>query len=141
MDHNKHVYDRILRKALRNRDSLNLQEVILKQTGAPAGATFFRGLQPINGLWASDNLDISNACVMPFGYGVGDHHAFVLDIPLQSLVGVNPVQIVHLASRRLTSRLPGCGKAYVRSLEENIIQHRLIERLHYAHRGEYSAAE
>jgi hypothetical protein len=41
----------------------------------------------------------------------------------------------------LNSRLPGCGKAYVRSLEKNIIQHRLIKQLHDAHTGEYSAAE
>jgi hypothetical protein len=94
MDHNKHVYDGVLGKALSDRNGLNLQEVILKQTGAPTGATFFRGLQPIDGLWASDDLDISKACVMPFGYGVGNHRTFVLDIPLQSLVGVNPVQIV-----------------------------------------------
>ncbi len=135
MDHNKHIYDGMLGKALSNRDGLNLQEVILKQTGAPTGATFFRGSQPIDGLWASDNLDISNVCVMPFGYGVGDHRAFILDILLQSLVGVNPVQIVRPASRRLTSRQPECGKAYVRSLKENIIQHRLIEQLHDAHTG------
>ncbi len=45
------------------------------------------------------------------------------------------------ASRRLNSRLPGCGKAYVRSLKKNIIQHRLIKRLHDAHTGEYPAAE
>jgi hypothetical protein len=78
---------------------------------------------------------------MPFGYRVGNHRAFVLDIPLQSLVRVNPVQIVCPASRRLTSRLPGCGKAYVRSLKENIIQHRLIEQLHDAHTREYFAVE
>jgi hypothetical protein len=118
MDHNKHVYDGVLGKALSNRNGLNLQEVILKQTGAPTGATFFRGLQPIDGLWASDNLDISNACVMPFGYRVGNHRAFVLDIPLQSLVGVNSVRIVQPASQRLNSRLPGCGKSYVRSLKK-----------------------
>jgi hypothetical protein len=141
MDHNEHVYNGVLGKALSNRNGLNLQEVILKQTGAPTGAMFFRGSQPINGLWASNDLDISNACVMPFGYGAGNHCAFVLDIPLQSLVGMNPVQIVRPASRRLNSRLPGCGKAYVRSIKKNIIQHRLIERLHNAHTREYSAAE
>ncbi len=141
MDHNEHVYDGMLGKTLSNRDGLNLQEVILKQTGAPTGAMLFRGSQPIYGLWASDDLDISNACIMPFGYGVGNHRAFVLDILLQSLVGVNPVQIVRLASRRLNSRLPGCNKAYVRSLKENIIQHCLIEQLHKAHTGECLAAE
>jgi hypothetical protein len=141
MDHNEHVYNGPLGKALGDRDGLNLQEVILTHTGAPTGATFFRSLQPINGLWTSDDLDISNACVMPFGYGVGDHRAFILDIPLQSLVSMNPVHIVRPASCRLNSCLPGSNKAYVRSLEKNIVQHRLIERLQEAHMGNYSAAE
>ncbi len=43
MDHNKHVYNGVLGKALSDRNRLNLQEVILKQTGAPTGAMFFRG--------------------------------------------------------------------------------------------------
>ncbi len=43
MDHNKHVYDGLLGKALGDRDSLNLQEVILTHTRVPTGATFFRG--------------------------------------------------------------------------------------------------
>jgi hypothetical protein len=73
MAHNEHVYHGMLGKALSNREGLNLQEVILKQTGTPTGATFFQGKHPIDGLWASDNLDISNACIMLFGYGVGDH--------------------------------------------------------------------
>ncbi len=141
IDHNEHVYDGTLGKALRNREGLNLQEVILKQTGIPTGATFFRGSHPIDGLWASDNLDNSNACVMPFGYGVGDHRAFILGIPLKSLIGVNPMQIVRLASRRLNSRIPGCKKAYITSLESNIIQQRLIERLLDVHTGEYTTEE
>ena len=141
MDHNEHVYNGMLGKALSDREGLNLREVILDITGVQTGATFFRGSHPIDGLWASADLDISNACVMPFGYGVGDHRAFILDIPLESLVGINPVRIVRPASRRLNSRIPGCGKAYIQSLESNIIQHRLIERLHEAHTGDYTAEE
>jgi len=141
MDHNEHVYDGMLGKTLSDREGLNLREVILHTTGRQTGATFFRGSQPIDGLWASADLDISNACLMPFGYGVGDHRAFILDIPLESLVGVSPVRIVRPASRRLNSRIPGCGKAYIESLERNIIQHRLIERLHEAHTGDYTAEE
>ena len=78
---------------------------------------------------------------MPFGYGVGDHRAFILDIPLESLIGVNPVRIVCPASRPLISRIPGCRKAYIASLKSNIIQHRLIERLHDVHTGEYTTEE
>ena len=141
VDHNEHVYDGMLGKALGDRDGLNLKEVILETTGVRTGATFFRGSNPIDGVWASADLDISNACVMPFGYGVGDHRAFIIDIPLESLVGIHPARIVRPASRRLNSKIPGCGRAYRRSLESNIIQHRLIERLHEAHTGNYTAAE
>jgi hypothetical protein len=78
---------------------------------------------------------------MPFGYGVGDHCAFILDIPIESLVGINPVKIVRPASRQLNSKLPGCSEAYIHSLEGNITRHRLLKRLHDAHTGRYLAEE
>jgi hypothetical protein len=141
MYHNEHVYDGVLGKALSNREGLNLSKVILKHTGLRTGMTFFWGSRPINGLWASGNIDISNACVMPFGYGAGYHHAFIFDIPLESLVGENPVKIVRPASCWLNSCLPGCSNEYVRSLETNIIHHRLLECLHNAHTGNYMPEE
>jgi hypothetical protein len=78
---------------------------------------------------------------MPFGYRVSDHWAFIIDIPIESLLGINPVKIVCPAGRRLNSRLPGCSKVYIDSLESNIIRHRLLERLHEAHTGTYSNSE
>ncbi len=141
MDHNEHVYNGALGKALGNSTGLNLQEVILQHTGTRTGATFFRGSKPIDGLWASSNLEISNTCVMPFGYGVGDHRAFIRNITLESLVGENPTKIVQPVSRKLNSRLPQCGKVYINSFELNIIQHRLLECLHDAHTGMYMPEE
>ncbi len=41
----------------------------------------------------------------------------------------------------MNSKLPGCSKAYNASLEKNITKHRLLERLHKAHTGNYSEAE
>jgi hypothetical protein len=139
MDHYKHVIDGKLGKALVDRERLNLHEAILFHTGASPGMTFFWGSCPIDGLWVSSDLDVSNACVMPFGFGVGNHPAFILDILLESLVGINPVKIVRPASRRLDSCLPGCGKAYVKSLESTIAQHRLLEHLQEAHAGGLTA--
>jgi hypothetical protein len=120
MDHNEHVINGQLGKALAVKDGPDLREVIMQHTGTSPGMTFFRGSKPINGLWVSNDLDISNVCVMPFGYGIGDHRAFILNIPIESLVGENPVKIVHPAGRRLNSRLPGCSQAYIESLEGNI---------------------
>jgi hypothetical protein len=120
MDHNKHAIEGPLGKALADKDGPNLCKAIKLHTGASPGETFFCGSQPIDGLWVSKDLDISNACVMPFGFGVGDHRAFILDIPLELLVGVNPVKIVRPVSRCLNSQLPKCGEAYVENLEANI---------------------
>jgi hypothetical protein len=141
MDHNKHAIEGNLGKALVDRDGLDMRETILQHTGKSPGAMFFRGSKPIDGLWVSSNIDISNACVMPFGYGVGDHHAFILDIPIESLVGINPVKIVRPASRQINSRLPGCSEAYIDSLEGNITRHWLLKLLCDAHTGGYSAEE
>jgi hypothetical protein len=70
---------------------------------------------------------------MPFRYGIGDHWMFILDITLKSLVGTNPTKVVQPASRRLNSKVPCCGEAYIESLECNIVQHRLLERLNEVH--------
>ncbi|KAL7530123.1 hypothetical protein ACHAXR_007411 [Thalassiosira sp. AJA248-18] len=70
---------------------------------------------------------------MPVGFGVGDHRMFVLDLTIESLVGLNPVKIARSETRRLNGRLPHCGNAYIESFEGNITQHRLLERLHDAH--------
>jgi hypothetical protein len=141
MDHNKHVIDGAIGKALADRDGLDLREAILHHTGRSPGAMFFRGSKPIDELWISSNVDVSNACVMPFGYGVGNHCTFILDIPIESLVGLDPVKIVRPASQQLNSRLPGCSKAYCDSLENNIIRNCLLEWLHDTHTGGYLAEE
>jgi hypothetical protein len=89
-------------------------------------------------MWVSSDLDISNACVMPFGYGLGNHHAFILNVPLKLLIGLDPVKIVWPVGRRLNNRIAGCCKTYIKSLETNITRHCLLERLHDAHTGIYS---
>ena len=68
MDHNEHVMEGHLEKALANKEGLNLSKAINLHAGASSGTTIFQGLQPIDDLWVSNNLDISNACVMPFGF-------------------------------------------------------------------------
>jgi hypothetical protein len=141
MDHNEHVINRPLEKELADKEGLELREAIVQHTGTSPGTTFFRGSKPIIGMWVSSNLKISNACMMPFGYGIGDHCAFILDIPIESLVGVDPVKIVQPAGRRLNSRLLGCNQLYINSLERNITWHQLLERQLKAHTGNYSDEE
>jgi hypothetical protein len=112
---------------------LGLQEAVLRQTGRRTGATFFQGSKPINNLWVTSNIDIPNACFMPFKYGIRDQQMFILNVTMESLIGKNLTKVVCPASHRLNSKMPWCGEAYVKSLERNIIQHRLLERLNKVH--------
>ncbi len=118
MDYNENTTHGPLGKPLGDRDGLGLREAIVHHTGTSPGATFFRGSKPIDWLWISDDLDISNACVIPFGYGIGDHRAFILDIPIESLIGKNPVKIIRPAGRQLNCKIPSCSKAYIENLEK-----------------------
>jgi hypothetical protein len=141
IDHNEHMMNGPLGRDLADKEVPDLREAILHHTGTSPGTTFFQGSRPIDGLWISINLDISNACMIPFGYGIGNHQAFILNIPIKALVGVDLVKIVHSASRQLNSKLPGCSQLYIHRLEGNIRRHCLLEQLFNTHTGNYSVEE
>ncbi len=129
MDHNKHTYDGPLGRALLDPGGLALQGGSAAAHRKEDRCYLLPRKIPINGLWVTSNIEVANACVMPFGYGIGDHQMFILDITMESFVGKNPTKAVRPVSCRLNSKMPQCGKAYVQSLEQNIVQHRLLERL------------
>ena len=79
MDSNNHIYKGAISKALTDNNGLAKKEVVLNATHKALGATYFRGSTPIDGIWATIDISIANACVMPAGYGVGDHRLFVVD--------------------------------------------------------------
>ncbi len=54
-------------------DGLGMKEVVREFTAKQLGARYFQGSKPIDGIWATGNLAVANACVMPVGFGVGDH--------------------------------------------------------------------
>ncbi len=73
MDANEDIYKKSLGKSLTKVDGLNMLEVVGDFTGKRLGPTFFRGSEPIDGVWATPDIDVTHACVMPAGFGVGDH--------------------------------------------------------------------
>jgi hypothetical protein len=110
-------------------DGLRMSEVVGDFTGKKIGPTFFRGSKPIDGIWATPDIAIAHACIMPAGFGVGDHRLFVVDFQEESLVGTAP-----FASRRLNTKASsGATQKYLRHLEEQLSRHRLIERLGQLH--------
>jgi hypothetical protein len=66
---------------------------------------------------------------MPTGYGLGDHQLFIIDIHTSTLVGTGPPRLRQASSRWLNTRLPHIMTKYNKSIEENILQHHLIEKL------------
>ncbi len=73
MDANEDIYKKSLGKSLTKVDGLNMSEVVGDFTGKQLGPTLFRGSKPINGVWATPDIDVTHACVMPDGFGVGNH--------------------------------------------------------------------
>ncbi len=97
--------------------------------GRQLGATFFRGSEPIDAIWATSNLEVAHACIMPVGYGVGDHHLFVVDFSTASMIGTCPPKIICPALCRLNTKISGCALWYNRALQKNILRHQLLERM------------
>ena len=110
-----------------------MKDAISTFTGKKLGATFFRGTKPIDGVWHTPDVIVTGACVMPAGYGVGDHRLFVIDFLTSSLVGLSPPCIVRSQARRLNTKIPRAGEKYVEKFENNIIQHNIVQRLGAAH--------
>jgi hypothetical protein len=125
LDANADIYKKDLGQALVNPDGLNMGEVVGDFTGKLIGPTFFCGQKPIDGVWATKDLQVVNACVMPSGFGVGDHRLFVVDFCTQSLVGASPPKVVRVAGRRLNTSIPHVAERYVAMLERLTEEHRL----------------
>ena len=104
-----------------------MKEVVGDFTVQQLGETYFRGSKPIDGVWATGDITVTNACVMPVGFGVGDHRLFVVDFATTTLVGSGLTTVVHPALGRLNTRISGCADRYNRSLRRNILRHRLLE--------------
>jgi hypothetical protein len=66
---------------------------------------------------------------MPVGFGVGDHQLFVIDFITTTLVGLGFHAISRSALRHLNTKIEGCAHQYNKILRQNILCHRLLERM------------
>ncbi len=133
LDANEDIYKKPLGKTLTNIDDLAMKEIVGEFTQNPVGTTYFCGSKPIDGIWATLDITVCNACIMPAGYGIGDHRMFIIDFASGDIVGNTPPKIVRPASRRLNTKISRAASEYAKLLEEKIIQHRLIKRVGQAY--------
>ena len=61
-------------------------------------------------------MEVVGVCVMPAGYGVGDHRVFVVDFLTLSLVGSTPPKIVRSQARKPNTIIPGVATKNVEGL-------------------------
>jgi hypothetical protein len=127
LDANENIYRAKLGWQLTDLHGLGMKEVVGEFLVRQLGATFFRGSEPINAIWATSNLEVAHGCIMPVGYGVGDHHLFVVDFSTASMIGMCPPKIIRPALRRLNTKIPGCALQYNQALQKNILRCQLLE--------------
>ena len=122
IDANKNIYKKSIGKTLTKEDGLGMKEVVGEFTGKQLGATFFRGSTPIDGLWATPDIVVTGACVMPAGFGVGDHRLFVVDFLTSSLVGMSPPRIVRAGARHLNTKILGTASEYTNKVDDRTLR-------------------
>ena len=127
LDANEDIYKKLIGKALTDIDGLAMMEVVGAFTGIDIGPTYFRGSKPIDAIWATTDVQVVGASIMPAGFGVGDHHLFVIDFLGSLLLGHAPNKIVQPQARRLNCNLTKSVEKYTTCLEQKILKHRLIE--------------
>jgi hypothetical protein len=133
LDANEHIYKKSIGKALTDIEGLAMKEVVGDFTGTPIGSTFFRSSKPIDGVWATSNITVINAAIMPAGYGIGDHRLFMINFSMMDTISKSPPRIVRPASRRLNTKISRVAAEYAWILEKKILKHRLIERMGTTH--------
>ena len=57
---------------------------------------------------------------MPFGFGIGNHRAFILDIPMEALVGESPVRLYGLQGDASIVESQGAAKHTSRALKATL---------------------
>jgi hypothetical protein len=130
LDANENIYLGELGWELTDLHGLGMKEVVGDNTTWQLGATYFRGSAPIDTVWVTSDVAVVNACVMPVGYGVGDHCLFVVDFATALLVGTGcSQQIVQPALHRLNTRIARCALRYNKAFQRNILRHCLLGRM------------
>ena len=109
---------------------LNMVDAIHQRSNLPGPATFVRGRRQIDGAWITPDIDINRACFLPFFFGVGDHRALLLDIPIYSILGGDIHKISRPTSRRLTCSNPEVRDKYIDILDVYCARHKIKEKLY-----------
>eukprot|EP00956_Cyclotella_meneghiniana_P013588 scaffold19721_cov38-Cyclotella_meneghiniana.AAC.6 len=128
MDANEHVLTGKLCRRLSDA-SIGLREVTKDRLGSLCPNTHASGSIPIDGVWATPDVEVVNVKWLSFDESPGDHRACLVDFTSRSVVGTDGKRIVRPACRRLTSSNQQSVDNYLREMERQWDIHRMDQRL------------
>ena len=117
IDANEDVIDGALCKQVRKTD-LSMDEAVFSQTRRKGPKTYFRGSVAIDGIWVTENLEVTAAAYLLFDPELGDHRPVVVNITKTSVLGVSGPKIKPTSARRLNSKIKQIRQNYIAKLEE-----------------------
>ena len=91
--------------------------------------THIDGSQPIDGIFATPDIDVTNSLLLSFHESVGDHRTMIVEVTTKSAIGRYQGKIVRPTSRRLTLRQPAAVQSYNSCVHRQFYIHRIPQRL------------
>jgi hypothetical protein len=108
---------------------MGLTEVTHHGWGNDEPHTYFRGTKPIDRVWRSHQLVIASTTQFSFHEGVGDLRSVLVNITKSSAIGKQEFSVVHPNACRLSSGNIRARSKYISHLEQQMLNHRMVERL------------
>jgi hypothetical protein len=126
MDMNEHVLCGTVARYLLK---MGLVEATHQHWGLDEPHMFIGGVDPIDGVWHTPDLEVSELVQLSFHEGLGDHRTVLVDVTTQSAIGKHEFRVIRPEARRLNSTNTRVRSRYVAHLEGQMTIHRMQEQL------------
>jgi hypothetical protein len=91
--------------------------------------TFIGGVEPIDGVWYTPDLEVSAVVQLSFHMGLGGHRTVLVDITIHSAIGKHNFKVVRSEAHRLNSTNTRVCSHYISHLEGQMSTHQMMELL------------
>ena len=127
LDSNENMNDGKLQKMFKM--DFDLIDTVRSRTNKPGPKTFISGSKQIDTIWCSEGLEIDSASFLPFYFGIGDHRAIAVDIPISIITGVKRIKVQIPSMRRLNTSRYECTIKYIQILTSYLTKHKVKRKI------------
>ena len=125
MDANDDATKGVMCRQLRNGD-IGMQEVVHAAVEGKGLNTHFKGLESIDGIWVTKEIEVLCASYLPYDAELGDHRPVIVNIAKRSLIGKDGHRVQNMACHRLHSKVECNRQEYIDRLEQQIQHHNFL---------------